>query len=1172
MEERKPIFYDEDRRRWRRTRRALEITGAIFTIILVMFFFTVINRVDLPSLLLPSGRSGLRAVTSTPPKIDPNAPRRRGRLRRVAALGQTAAAPAPVAPVPVRVNAAPQSPSYDPLRIAFYVSWDPSSLASLQLHYRDIDLLVPEQLHSITSDGRLDLETDPKLSAWMQTLRAPIPTMPLLNNSDGTIWHVPEMAAMLHNSTARQNLVLHIVSHIVEAGQSGMVLDFEQVPKGSQRDFTNFIGELGAGLHGADLKLMVALPAADWDYDYAKIAGESDAIILMNYDDHWLTSAPGPIAPQDWFVTNINKMLELVPKEKLVMGISGYAYDWPDAKGLASHEVAIPESFEQAVVTASESEANVEYDTDSLNPHYSYYDEHNHVHEVWMSDGVTGYNQLRASERAGVRGTALWRLGNEDPSIWSIWDSTSPSDQTRGALADMPPGYDLILEGGGDIWRITSTPQRGQRTFRYDSSTMNIVDEKYVTLPFSYRIDQLGAKPKQIAISFDDGPDPANTPQILDILKAKKAPATFFVIGSNANQYLGLLKREFNEGHEIGNHTYTHPRADNISRAQLEVELNLTERLFASTLGVKTLLFRPPYGIDHQPETAGEVASLPIPQSMGYLLVGARIDPHDWGEPGGIAPAPAKEIVQRVLDQAEDGGGNIILLHDGGGDRSHTIEALPAIIDGLRAAGFQIVPSSELIGQSRDQVMLALDWREQMFAQADALIFTLFQWLRLGIAWIFVIGIALVSGRALIIGLLALIEKLRPARPTPPDFHPPVSVLIPAYNEESVIVGTVEAALACDYPRHEVVVVDDGSYDRTAELLDSHFGANPRVRIIHQPNRGKARALSNALRHATYGIVVTIDADTSIAPDAISKLVRNFIDPRVGAVAGNVKVGNRNRWITRWQALEYITSQNLEKRALDLLNCIPVVPGALSAWRADAIENAGGFTPDTVAEDTDLTIAVRRCGWRVTYDEDAIGWTEAPETAEALISQRFRWTFGTLQSVWKHRDTIGRPRYSTLGAVALPNIFLFQLLLPLVSPVIDLLFLSSLLLWGLGQFHLAYMPQLWTAADVERSLIFFAGFMLIDLFTCVIAFLLERHEDWSLLWPLLLQRFYYRQMMYVVLFRAVKRAVQGSAVGWRGVEPEHPPQTPAPPQVSAGPSPEVAPGITVVQRSKTLLD
>ncbi len=1133
MDERKPIFYDEERRRWRRTRRVLEIGGAVFTAVLALFFVTILERVSLPEMFLPAAHAGLHAVAT---KVRPQAARAltpRGRRRRIAALGQT--------------QTQDQVPAdYAPLRIAFYVGWDPYSLASLKQHYRDIDLLVPEELHSIHTTGELDYDDDQiiKLAAWEQSLGISFPTMPLLNNSDGTTWNVPEMAAMLHNPQARQRLVRESMERVVEARQAGLVLDFEQVPDKSQADFTTFISEMAAGLHGAGVKLMVALPAADWAYDYATIGRHADAIILMNYDDHWLTSPPGPIAPQDWFANNINTMLQLVPREKLVMGVANYAYDWPDKKGYAAHETAQSESFQQAVVTALESESGIHFDPDSLNLDYDYYDEHDHVHTVWMLDGVTAYNELRTAERAGVRGTALWRLGTEDPSLWSIWDTTRPDDDSRARLAEMPPGPDLVLEGDGDIWRITATPQKGQRTFRFDADSNDIVDESYISSPLPYRIDQLGGSPKKIAISFDDGPDPRYTPQILDILKAEQAQATFFVIGSGANQSLGLLQREYQEGNEIGNHTYTHPRVDEISHAQFELELNLTERLFASTLGVKTLLFRPPYGIDHQPETADEVASLPAAQDMGYLLVGAAIDPHDWGEPGGLPPPPPNVIAQRVVEQAKAHVGDIVLLHDGGGDRERTVEALPQIIAGLRAAGFEIVPVSDLIGQSRAQVMMPLDLRERLLARADGLIFTLYEWVRLGIAWIFIVGIVLVSGRAVIIGLLALVEKLRPAQPDNPDYRPPVSVLIPAYNEEPVIVNTVQAALASSYAALEVIVVNDGSVDRTGELLDAHFGDDPRVRILHQANRGKSAALTRALLETQSEIVVTIDADTAIEPDAVAKLVRHFADARVGAVAGNVKVGNRNSWLTRWQALEYITSQNLEKRAFDLLNCIPVVPGALSAWRARAIRGVDGFTADTVAEDTDLTIAIRRAGWRITYDEYAIGWTEAPETADMLVRQRFRWTFGTLQSFWKHRDTLARPRYGTLGWIALPNIFLFQLLLPLVSPVIDLLFLASVILWFAGQLHIARLPQLWTSADVERSLFFFIGFMLIDFFTCVVAFALERHEDWSLLWPLLLQRFYYRQMMYVVLFRAVKRAVDGGAVGWRGIEPE--PKVPEP--------------------------
>src|SRR5712664_1561905 len=450
---------------------------------------------------------------------------------------------------------------------------------------------------------------------------------------------------------------------------------------------------------------------------------------------------------------------------------------------------------------------------------------------------------------------------------------------------------------------------------------------------------------------------------------------------------------------------------------------------------------------------------------------------------------------------------------------------------------------------TRPQVMLPLSPEEQFEARADGFIFGIYHWLRLSIATIFIVGIVMVSGRALIIGLLALIEKLRPDHAVMPSPPPGVTVLIPAHNEESVIVQTITSVLLSDLRDLRIIVVDDGSTDKTGALLDANFSHEPRVLIIHQVNRGKAAALSHAMSLADTEIVVTIDADTEIESDAIGKLIRHFSDPQIGAVAGNVKVGNRSRWLTRWQALEYITSQNMEKRAFHLLNCITVVPGALGAWRKKAIEAAGGITADTVAEDADLTIAIRRLGWRIIYDEEAIAWTEAPETAGQLIRQRFRWTFGTLQSFWKHGDTLLRPKYGTLGWIALPNIFIFQRVLPLISPIIDLMFFGSLLLWGLAQFRVTRLPQRWPTSDVETSVLFFLGFMLIDRLTCMVAFGLERKEDWTLLIPVLLQRFYYRQLMYVVLFRSVKEAVSGRPVGWRGVERDIPPPPPkAPPR------------------------
>jgi len=1140
MKERKPIFYDAEKVRWRRTRRILEISGVLLTLLLVYFFVTVAGSVEMPSSLLPDTRPTYHSAKKKTVKLV-NA--REGRHRRVARIGQI-----------------PQG--YDPLRAAFFVSWDSNSLATLKKHYKDLDLLMPEQLHSVTADGALtivDYErgservkatparaiailNQDKLHQWMRSLNPPVelPMMGLLNNYDGSVWRVTEMEQMLADPAARQHLVHDVVEYAVEAKQAGIVVDFEEVPLKSQPNFRQFIAELGPALHSVGLKLMIALPARDDDYDYAFFGRETDAIILMNYDQHWLTSPPGPIAAQDWFMENLRQIRDVVPAQKIVVGIANYAYDWTEApkKPKDTQQYAQEFSVQEALLHAHESETDIDFDSASLNPHYSYEDEDNHTHQVWLLDAVTAYNQLRAAERLGVQGTALWRLGTSDTSLWPIWDAVQADDAIRDKLSDLPPGPDLILEGAGDIWRIIDVPKPGRRTFTYDSSSDLITSEKYDAIPLSYDIDQIGAVKNKVVISFDDGPDRRWTPRILDILKEKHVPAVFFVVGEQANSSPDLLRREYNEGHEIGNHTFTHPQFDEISHTQLKWELNLTQRLIESTLGVKSILFRPPYGIDHQPEYAEEVAQLPYPQELGYIIVGQRIDPDDWRMTEEKRQRPAEEIADDVMRQAKNG--NIILLHDGGGQRDQTVAALPLIIDRLRASGYELTSVADLLGQTRASVMVPLTIRERVIARADGVIFAMFQWARFGIATIFILGIVLVSGRALIIGILAIIEKLRPDNAKLANPPPAVTVLIPAHNEESVIVQTVTSVLLSDLQDIQVIVVDDGSSDKTLELLQSHFGRNEAVQIIHQVNRGKAAALNNAMSHARTEIVVTIDADTEVEPDAIRRLLRHFSDPTVGAVAGNVKVGNRSRWLTRWQALEYVTSQNMEKRAFDLLNCITVVPGALGAWRRQAIEAAGGITADTVAEDADLTIAIRRLGWRITYDEDAIAWTEAPETPSMLIRQRFRWTFGTLQSFWKHSGTLFRPKYGTLGFIALPNILVFQIVLPLISPLLDLLFFGSLLLWGLAQLHITQIPQLWTTADVQRSVVFFLAFLIIDVMTCVIAFALERHEDFTLLIPVLLQRFYYRQLMYIVLFRSVKEAVSGRPVGWRGVEHEPP--------------------------------
>ena len=326
-------------------------------------------------------------------------------------------------------------------------------------------------------------------------------------------------------------------------------------------------------------------------------------------------------------------------------------------------------------------------------------------------------------------------------------------------------------------------------------------------------------------LSFDDGPDKTLDAENPGYTEGKKVPGAFFVIGDEANRAPDLLKREYAEGHEIGNHTFTHPKFDEISRTQMKWELNLTQRLIESTLGVKSILFRPPYGIDHQPEYAEEVAQLPYPQELGYIIVGQRIDPDDWRVMPDNHTRPADEIVDgRSASGLERKYYSVARwrrrpLSDAG---RLAANHRPASREGVS----NLYPFGELIGKSRNEMMVPLSFREQLSARADGLIFGIFQWLRFVIATIFILGIILVSGRALVIGILAIIEKLRPDHAKLPEPPPSVTVLIPAHNEESVIVQTVQSVLLADYHDMHVIVVDDGSTDATLELLHSNFGKN----------------------------------------------------------------------------------------------------------------------------------------------------------------------------------------------------------------------------------------------------------------------------------------------------------------------------------------------------------
>jgi cellulose synthase/poly-beta-1,6-N-acetylglucosamine synthase-like glycosyltransferase/peptidoglycan/xylan/chitin deacetylase (PgdA/CDA1 family) len=808
----------------------------------------------------------------------------------------------------------------------------------------------------------------------------------------------------------------------------------------------------------------------------------------------------------------------------MVLAIGNYAYDWE-----VGH-TAEERSFEEAVLTAKESEGNIGLDPGSLNPTFDYADDDDHIHHVWMLDAVTAFNQLVIARSVRPRGVAMWRLGSEDPALWRVFGKSGPLNAERAAqLQEIQFGYGLDYEGKGEILQITAQPHPGSRDLEFDSKRGLITAERFTVFPSPYVITRYGGAAHKVALTFDDGPDRRYTPQILNALHEAGVPATFFIIGVNGELNPDLLRREVGEGHEIGNHTFTHPNISLISPAQFQLELSATERLLAAVVGRHSLMFRPPFGTDSEPETADQLRQIELASKQGYVIVGIPIDPDDWQRPG------VDEIVQRTVAAVERGEGNVILLHDSGGDRRQTVQAVPLLIETLRSRGYQFVSVSELLGRSRDELMPLVPPESLWQIWTDRLAFGALNLVAVTIHWLFLLGIVLGIARLTFIGVLAIYQSWSRGRAVYDEaYSPSVAVVVPAYNEEKVIVQTVTSLLACEIPtQFEIIVVDDGSGDATYGVASAAFAGHPRVRVYTRPNGGKPAALNFGIAQTQAEIVVALDADTVFARDTIAKLIRHFADPKIGAVAGNAKVGNRINLLTRWQALEYITSQNLDRRAFSILNCITVVPGAVGAWRRELIELAGGFDQSTLAEDADLTMAIRKLGYAIVYDDQAVALTEAPDTVGGFIRQRYRWMFGTMQAAWKHADALFRPRYGALGFVALPNVIIFQVLFPLISPVMDLLLAGTL---GIAAVNYWHHPMDYSPDALWRVLFYYALFVTVDYLTAILAFTLEHHENWWLLVFLFWQRFFYRQLMYYVAMKSTLDSLRGVLVGWGKLE------------------------------------
>ena len=886
---------------------------------------------------------------------------------------------------------------------------------------------------------------------------------------------------------------------------AGVNIDFEQVPVADRNDLTAFIRELHDTLRPEGLILTQDLPTDDPHvpaYDMRALAQLNDYVIPMVYDEHFAAGAPGPIASLPWLRSQLQEVLDVLPAEKTVIGFGNFGYDWT----LGSTRAAVEVGFSDVISRVNQYRGTIEWHSGLRNPSLRY-SKAGVEHEVWFLDAVTALNSIAEAHRQGFAGVSFWRMGAEDPALWGLFGNrTWPADDFAGdSLAPLGQIEGIRQYGRGEAIHVTQTKSSGRRRVWRDETDF---DETFEHIPTGDVVEGISSSDDKVfTLTFDDGPDPRYTPRILDILKAKHVPATFFVVGRPAANSADLLRRMYAEGHDIGNHTYSHVNELLTSEANLELELNLTQRIVEHAVGRSTTLFRSPYNADSDLRTPEALQSVVRPQKLGYTTIGERVDPRDW------EAKSAGEIVDVVL--RDQNLGKVILLHDGGGDREATIQALPLIIDRLRSQGYRFVSLQELLGRSRDELMPPLSPAEWSWATVEGGLLVLRGKVLTAVRYLFLAAILLTLLRTLLYGALSLVQKLRAAkRSFDPGFRPPVSVIIAAHNEEKVIARTVAAVLESDYQDFEVIVVDDGSTDGTLETLQCAFSSTRAVRILSQPNGGKAAALNRAIAEASHEFLVTLDADTLFCPSTIGNLIRHFSDPRVAAVSGNVKVGNPRKWIARLQSIEYVCGFNLDRRALDLLNAVTVVPGAAGAWRKNAVLEAGGHPLDTVAEDTDLTLAVRRRGNLIRYDENAIAYTEVPETLAALARQRLRWTFGTLQSAWKHRDTTFRLRYGTMGFVTMPMIWLQQVMVAGISPIAEIALLLALM-----------------GGNFKAALAYYAAFFALELLAGMFAYALEGENPLNLS-LLLFQRILYPRLMLYVVCKSLFFAVGGRAIGW----------------------------------------
>ncbi len=1088
MDHQRFVFRDPEGGRWRRVRRWAVAGWALVVLGAVAFVYSLLEDPRLQS--LPESQVQGAALSAGAPPAHPGRPKppaswlsgvtgQRGELRL-------------------------SSPPF--VRLGFLDDDRERAMQSLRAHGAQLTHLAPPWFRLVGLPARLEVSADGEVAAL--AAEQGVALMPMLTNLTNETFEPEPVEHLLRASAQEQQaLAVALREGLRKAHARGVIIVWETLDPAYHAELTALMGRLHRELSGAGLELWLSVPVGDdiKIFDLDDLAPLVDRFVATLYYETGEDDGPGPIASLAWAREWLEALVKHGDPAQWVIGVGTFGFDWP-----AGGQPTLV-SFQDVMARAATAGASALANGPSLEGLSFSYRAGEVEHAVWFLDATTFWNQQRLALQHQAGGVAIDRLGTEDPGVWTALGCGSGCDPGRFQPVDVTDSVATV--GEGDFLTASSHRRTGSRLVSVNEEGFwGVTYRELPQVPLVRRVGD--SAPERVALSFDDGPDPLWTPAVLDILQGAGVKAAFFVTGQNANAYPELVRRIVAEGHEIGNHSFSHPDLAESSRKRIALELNATQRAIEHITGSSTLLFRPPYDADRTPHSLKELTALEVAQKLGYTPAMASIDPLDWQEPS------ADEILKRV--RAQRPRGRVILLHDGGGDRSQTVAALPGVLGYLQARDDEIVLLHDLLGVTEESLMPAISPADPAAERLVAgtglgVLETLKRWV-----WAFLLGsTALLFLRTLFIVSLAL-RRAASERRTPgesPTFTPPVSAVVALYNEEKVIGQTLTALLASRYAGElEVILVDDGSSDRTSEIVAGIAASDRRVRLLRQANGGKASALRAGLAAARHEIILMLDGDTQFEPDALGELVAPLRDPRVGAVSGQIDVGNQSGLLGRFQSLEYVSGFNLDRRTYDALDAISVVPGAASAYRASAITKAGGIQADTLAEDTDLTLALHRAGYLIRHTTRARAVTEAPATARALLRQRKRWAFGTLQCLWKHRSLLLNPRFGWLGLFTLPSIGFFQVLLVAIAPLVDLGVLVGLLQGHTG------------------PLLLYTGlFTLIDVALAMVAYHLEGGPLRNALLAIPM-RFVYRPILSLAVLSSLYRALRGRWVGWGAQE------------------------------------